>query len=228
MNRVLALVGGSALAGYTALQVLGRVAGSTAAERKAHRPGDDLVERPQTVTDHATTINAPASEIWPWLTQMGWHLGGWYTPEWVDRLLFPENWSSLHRLDPNLVRELDPGDTIPDGRPGTAYYVVEQVHPPHLLVLRSWTHIPPGWDDRFGVRIHWTWCFSLTELERGRTRVHLRVRGRTDPWWFTLMYVVTLVPADLVMATGMLRGLRERAEAGAPPEVSGRKPLPRV
>lgn len=158
----------------------------------------------------------------------------WLRPDRLHRGAGPEPGGWFHSgekegpLDPNLVRELEPGDTIPDGRPGTAYYLVEHVHPPHLLVLRSWTHIPPGWDDRFGVRIHWTWCFDLTEVERGRTRVHLRVRGRTDPRWFTLMYVVTLVPADLVMATGMLRGLRERAEAGAPPEVSGRMPLPWV
>lgn len=29
--------------------------------------------------DHATTIDAPPSAVWPWLIQMGWHQGGWYT-----------------------------------------------------------------------------------------------------------------------------------------------------
>ena len=47
-----------------------------------------------------------------------WHLGGYYTPEWVDRLLFPENWSSLEHLDPALLRDLRVGDTIPGGAPG--------------------------------------------------------------------------------------------------------------
>ena len=37
---------------------------------------------------------------------MGWHLGGWYIPEWVDRLLFPKNWPSLDHLDPALLRDL--------------------------------------------------------------------------------------------------------------------------
>lgn len=161
-------------------------------------------------------------EIWPWLTQMGWHLGGYYTPHCVDRLLFPDNWASLDRLDPRLARALQVGDVIPDGPPGTAYYVVEQVAPPHLLVLRSTTHLPPGWGERFGARFTWTWCFSLRELSDGRTRVHLRVRGRTHPWWLTATYVGLLVPADFVMATGMLRGLKKRAESGLPPAVSGR------
>ena len=60
------------------------------------------------MTDHAVTIDVASVDIWPWLTQMGWHLGAYYTPTWVDRLLFPDNWSSLDHLDPVLVRDLKP------------------------------------------------------------------------------------------------------------------------
>jgi hypothetical protein len=31
----------------------------------------------------AVTIEARAEEIWPWLSQMGWHLGGYFTPHCV-------------------------------------------------------------------------------------------------------------------------------------------------
>jgi hypothetical protein len=212
MGKVSWSLGLGAVAGYAALQVLGRRAGSTPDERHARRPGDQLVPSPQLVTDHAVTIAAPPAEIWPWLTQMGWHRAGYYTPEWVDRLLFPGNWPSHSRLDPSLVRELSVGDTIPDGPPGTAEYVVAEVDPPVLLVLRSTTHLPPSWDERYDARIVWTWCFTLTPQASG-TRVHLRVRGRMSPWWFAALYVATIVPADFVMARGMLRGLRARAEA---------------
>lgn len=201
---------GAAAGGYAALQVLGRRAGSTRDERTAKRAGDALVERPQMVTDHAVTIDAPPSAIWPWLTQMGWHRGGYYTPEWVDRWLFPANWPSADRLDPAFLRVLAPGDTIPDGAPGTAEYVVVTADEPHVLVLRSTTHIPPGWDERYGASIVWTWCFTLTPLDGG-TRLHLRVRGRMEPLWFAALYVATIVPADFVMARGMLRGLKARA-----------------
>lgn len=214
-----------AIAGYTALQLLGRRSGSTSKERAAAMTGDDLVCRPQMRTDHAVTINAPPAEVWPWLTQMGWHLGGWYTPPWVDQLLFPDNWAALNHLDPHLMRDLHVGDTIPDGPPGTAQYVVAQVEPPHRLVLHSTTHIPPGWDTRFGVEFAWTWSIHLTPLPEGRTRMHLRVRGRGRPWWFIGMYVAALIPADYVMATGMLRGLRRRVEAHPAPATSGRMPL---
>jgi hypothetical protein len=199
---------------YTALQILGRTAGSTRAERTEPCPGDDLVDRPQMVTNHAVTIAAPPEDIWPWLSQMGWHLGGYYTPEWVDRWLFPANWPSLDHLDPDLVRALVPGDTIPDGPPGTAEYVVVTAEEPHLLVLRSTTHIPPGWDETFDAQIVWTWCFTLTPTPVG-TRLHLRVRGRMHPWWFAALYVATIVPADFVMARGMLRGVKDRSEVAS-------------
>jgi hypothetical protein len=116
-------------AACTTLQVLGRRAGSWAEERAAQLPGDELVHDPQMVMNHGVTIQASPEEVWPWLSQMGWHLGGYYTPQWVDRLLFPENWESLARLDPQLVRDLQVGDVIPDGKPGTAFFRVARVQP---------------------------------------------------------------------------------------------------
>ena len=219
------MAGLSVVGAYGALQVLGRRAGSTAEECGAHLPGDELVANPQMVTNHATTIQVCPEDIWPWLSQMGWHLGGYYTPHWVDALLFPENWQSLDRLDPTLVRDLKVGDIIPDGKPGTAHYVVTQVDAPLLLLLTSSTHLPPGWDEKYDAKFTWSWCFKLTDLGDGSTRVHLRVRGHSSPWWFTALYVGALIPADYIMATGMLRGLKARAEQGAAPKPSGREPL---
>jgi hypothetical protein len=219
------LVLGSVLVGYGALQVLGRRAGSTAEERRMPMPGDEFVGEPYILTNHAISIEARPEEVWRWLTQMGWHLGGWYTPGWVDRLLFWQNWPSLDHLDPALLRTLGVGDTIPDGPPGTAEFVVVEVDAPYTLVLRSRTHLPPAWRDRFGAEIDWTWSFRLAELPGGRTRLQLRVRGRTAPRWLTATYLATMVPADFVMAGGMLRGIKRRAESGAPPRSSGRSPL---
>jgi hypothetical protein len=98
---------GVTLAAYAGLQVLGRVAGTTSAERRQRLPGDELVDSATIVTDHAIGIAGEPQQVWPWLTQLGWHLGGYYTPKWIDRLLFPGNWPSLDRLDP-----------APAGQPG--------------------------------------------------------------------------------------------------------------
>lgn len=233
MTRLLRYAAASACAGFAALQALGRRAGSTVAERREKLPGDDVVRHPQLRTDHAVTVDAAPDAVWPWLTQMGWHRGGYYTPRWVDRLLFPGNAPSLDLLDPRFVHDLAPGDIIPDGAAGTAWFVVQEVDAPHHLVLHSTTHLPPGWHERYGARIDWTWTFQLTEVLPGRTRLHLRVRARTAPWWLTLVYGATVVPADLVMGTGMLRGLKQRAEgltgasSGAGWRPRRRRPRPR-
>jgi hypothetical protein len=223
-----ATLAGAALLGYSALQVLGRTAGSTRDERRRPLDGDGVVTAPTMTTDHAVTIAAPPTDVWPWLTQVGWHLGGWYTPRWVDRLLFPDNWSSLDHLDPDLVRVLRIGDRIPDGPPGTAWFEIAIADAPRALVLHSTTHVPPGWTTRFGATIDWTWSFRLDpgQAPNGAetTRLHLRVRGRTSPWWLTAGYVAAIVPADYVMAVGMLRGIRRRAESRAPARSSGRTP----
>src|SRR5690349_6746662 len=176
---------GLTVAGYATLQLLGRRAGSTRAERRMTLPGDGAVRHPHAVTDHAITIEAPPEAVWPWLTQLGWHRAGFYTPRWVDRLLFPANQPSLDRLDPGLTRCLRPGDVIPDGPPGTAWYVVRQADSPRTLVLHSVTHVPAAWQRAVGAAIDWTWCYQLTPAPGGSTRLHVRARGRTEPWLLT-------------------------------------------
>jgi hypothetical protein len=99
------------------------------------------------------------------------------------------------------------------------------VDAPYALVLRSTTHLPPAWREKFGAEIDWTWSFRLTELPGGRTRLQLRVRGRTAPRWLTATYLATIIPADYVMAAGMLRGIKRRADSGGLLGSSGRAPL---
>jgi hypothetical protein len=210
-------------------QWLGRTAGSTRAERHRLLPGDELVLHPTVITNHAITIPASPERIWPWLVQMGWHRGGWYTPRWVDQLLFPANWPSANRLIPQLQRPLRIGDRIPDGPPGTAKFLVQHVKAPQLLVLHSTTHVPASWRMLLGASIDWVWAFALDEQAAG-TRLLLRTRARIRPKWLAATYVGGLVPADFLMASGMLNGIRHRVRrprvapvhppppTGAPPD----------
>jgi hypothetical protein len=190
--------------------------GATDGEVAAAMPGDELIPTPSFVATRAITIAAPPEHVWPWLVQMGWHRGGWYTPHWVDRLLFPANWPSATQLVPELLRPLQVGDRIPDGPPDTAWFAVERVDPPRLLVLHSTTHLPAGWRARLGAAIDWSWTFALADTGDAATRLLLRVRGSTRPWWLTAIYVAAVVPADYVMASGMLAGIRRRAAPAGP------------
>jgi hypothetical protein len=197
---------------YAALQWLGRTYGSTRQERDRGLPGDELTVNPMAVTTHTITINAPAAQIWPWLVQMGWHRGGWYTAEWVDRLLFPANGPSAERVIPEL-QHLAVGDRVPDGPPETeCEFVVAELEPNHHLVLHSANHLPPAWKRRFGAWIDWTWAFVLADLSNGRTRFIVRSRLRAGPRWVAAAYLLAIVPADFIMSRQMLHGIKARAE----------------
>ena len=182
--------------------------------------GDDLCTHPQIVTTHAITIDAPPAHVWPWLVQMGWGRGQWYTARWVDRLLFPANGPSAERIIPELHR-LKVGDRIPDGRPeAQCSFVVEQLVSDHHLVLHSREHLPSGWAERFGATIDLTWVFVLDDLHDGRARFIVRSRSRVGPLWVAALYVAAMVPADLVMSRQMLRGVTGPSErpTGVSPE----------
>lgn len=118
---------GAVALGEAALVCLGRTYGSIRKERATALPGDGIVSNPKVVTDHAITIDAPPSAVWPWLVQMGWGRGGWYTARWVDRLPFPANGPSADRIVPEL-QDIGIGTFIPDGAPHTECgLIVEEI-----------------------------------------------------------------------------------------------------
>jgi hypothetical protein len=207
-----ALVCGGAFA-YASLLWLGRSYGSCARERDSAMPGDGIVAQPQVTTDHAITIDAPPSCVWPWLVQMGWHRAGWYTARWVDRLLFPANWPSANRIIPEL-QHVGVGDFIPDGAPETQCgFIVEQLEADRVLVLHSTSHLPAAWRARHLASLDWSWAFLLSPVDDGRrTRIIFRSRWHTTPWWLTAAGRFGIVPADFIMSRDMLHGIKNRAE----------------
>src|SRR5262245_62118511 len=47
-------------------------------------PGDDLVPEAQASDTRGITIEAPPDRVWPWLVQMGYGRGGWYSVDQLD------------------------------------------------------------------------------------------------------------------------------------------------
>jgi hypothetical protein len=195
----------------TVLIDLGRTYGSTKEERTMTLPGDRIVSDPNVVTNHAITIETPPAAVWPWLVQMGWGRGGWYTARWVDQLLFPANGPSADRIMPEL-QDIGIGTFIPDGAPRTKCgLIVEGIDHERWLLLHSNSHLPMSWRAR--ATLDWSWAFVLTPLNEGRhTRFHFRSRWTTGPWSFTLGGWLGIVPADFIMSRDMLRGVKTRAE----------------
>ena len=60
--------------------------GVSDAEAFGSLPGDDIIPHPMVEWTRGVTVRTSAERVWPWLAQMGYGRGGWYTPEWVDLL----------------------------------------------------------------------------------------------------------------------------------------------
>jgi hypothetical protein len=90
-------------------------------------PGDDIIPDAPVSDTRAITVAAPPSAIWPWLVQMGFGRGGWYSYDAMDM-----KGSSADRILPEL-QELAVGDVVPTS-PGGGFEV-KAIEPGHALVL---------------------------------------------------------------------------------------------
>jgi hypothetical protein len=224
----------TAAAGAAAAAVLRRVArrsGVGDAEVAAALPGDEVIAEPMVVWDRGITINRPPEAVWQWLAQMGYGRAGYYTPEWLDRLADrwmwhdPDRVPSPWRIDPRLQR-IAVGDVIADGPCFAAYYRVVAAEPGRHLVLWSLRHPGRGravdpYDEAAlrrreaelragGVWLEFSWAFVLRPLGGG-TRLLVRCRGDVAPRAARLL-AVPLGLVDAYETTGMLRGIKARAE----------------
>ncbi len=89
-------------------------------------PGDELVPDAPISDTRGITIDAPPSAVWPWLVQMGFGRGGWYSYDQLDM-----RGRSAERILPEL-QHLEPGDILPTF-PGGGL-VVKTIEPGHALV----------------------------------------------------------------------------------------------
>ena len=212
----LTVAGAAMVAAAYLLHHIGRRSGATDEETDAVLPGDELVTHPLWESTRAITIGAPAEEVWPWIVQMGFpsHRAGWYTPHVLDRLTFGIQERSAEELRPEL-QQLELGDRVPDSADWSVYFTVAHVDAPHALVLHSTRHVIKP------IRtIDFSWAFVLRECEGGKTRLLIRARTRYTPGWARPFAELVVGPADFVNVSGMLRGIRARAERRAGGEVA--------
>jgi hypothetical protein len=197
---------GAIAAGIVLTRRLARRSGATDVEVYRVLPRDELVPHPRIETTRAITIRAPVAGVWPWVVQVGYHRGGWYTNARLDKLIWHIDNPSADHILPEF-QQLKVGDTVPDGPEGTARFTVKEIVPYHVLALldADGTHIP---------QTQFSWVFVLREMDADTTRLILRTHA-TYPlrWWTTLLAYLALGPADFLMAhVMMLRGIKQRVE----------------
>ena len=104
--------------------------GATGGEAARPMPGDDIAGPGARCTTRAVTIQAPASHVWPWLTQPGYGRAGWYSYDWRGNGGQP----GIGQIEPEW-QQVGPRDPV-RMMPGSAFDVV-QVEDGHYFVVRA-------------------------------------------------------------------------------------------
>jgi hypothetical protein len=205
--------------------------GAHPAELHRDLPGNGLIPEPTWTYTHAISIDAPASQVWPWIAQLGQEHGGFYSYERLENLVgcrirntdsIVEEWQHprvgdtvrLHPKAPPLhVAVVEPGRTLV--LHGAAADVAPSATAPRDPARPS---APAGPDN--------LWSFHL--FDDGPTRCRLVEHGRTvhgATLSERLFFGTSLIePIGFVMSREMLRAIRCRAEhewvAGTAPTTS--------
>jgi hypothetical protein len=170
--------------------------GATSEETRMSMPGDELVPQPVWECTRAVSIRAPATEVWPWLVQMGQGRGGLYTYDWLENLAGLDI-HSADRIIPEL-QHLEVGDSVGFSAEGEP--TVAAIEPDRFLALH--------------ISNNFSWVFVLKKLdERRTTRLILRSRIDANPrQLFALAYSLVVELPHFIMERRMLLGIKERAE----------------
>lgn len=189
--------------------------GATQADKQRTLPGDERVPNPIVLTTMAITINAAASEVWPWIAQLGQERGGMYSYELLENLARCQM-RNADRVVPEW--EMQVGDQMCMGPQG---YPVNQV----IALERGRWLLMAGADLKTGIAaplpqpgqtdyVNYTWVLYLDERPDGTTRLISRTRLDYAPrtFGFKLIWEVFTDPIGCVMTRKLLLTIKQRVE----------------
>ena len=196
--------------------------GATNREYGEPLPGDDLIADPDLTATRAITICAPASQVWPWIVQLGQGRGGFYSYDFLENLIGCDI-HSAGRIVPEW-QDLKPGDQVKLAP--QAGLAVAHLEPARSMVLRG--GVPMG---NTAPPYDFTWAFVLKNEPDGTTRLLVRERYAYMRPQARLL-VEPAAAVSFIMSQKMLRGIRDRAEnarrpsTGIRPQANGLGPRP--
>ena len=183
--------------------------GVDAATEARALPGDDLVASPRWTWTHGIEIEAPRSDVWPWIAQLGADRGGFYSYQWL------ENVAGCQLRNAESIHEgwtLEVGDAL----------VLHPKMPPLRVVAMERgrffvVQAPTDEAARLSGRpwAEGSWLFLVESLGEGRSRLISRYRSATSNDLATrLGFGSTLLePIGFAMDRRMLLGVKARVEA---------------
>jgi hypothetical protein len=173
--------------------------GATNEEKQARLPGDEIITGPSFAPTRAITIEATPEQIWPWIVQIGYGRGGFYSYDLLDNLgrpsaerILPE-WQSIEIGD--IAAPMSPFEDPPSE--ATSFRVAGYEENRWLL-----------WAQPVS-----TWVWSLDSVNQHQTRVITRVRCKYNwPHPQAVLSMLLMELADFPMMRKQLLGLKRRVE----------------
>ena len=180
--------------------------GATNDEVRRTLPGDEVTPPKPFRSTMATTIEARPEAIWPWLMQVGWSRGAFYSYNGIEALLGMD----LHnadRIHPEW-QNLQVGDTMWMSHPRLKYLFPETkantIDTNRVLVFAIYG--PEGTQGSPSG----AWSFILDPIDENSTRLISRLQVSTPSLVGKLIFYGFMEPAHYVMQQGMFKGLKKR------------------
>ncbi len=189
-----------ALAGVGAVYVAGRL--RPRGDDAEPLPGDELLPDAAIIETHETALTASTDAVWPWLVQMGYGRGGFYTFDLLERLVGVRI-VNADAINPDW-QDLSEGDCVHITE--DVSLAVARLEPGRCLVLSSDGGSAPA---ETGMGFDFSWAFVLAPT--GSDSCRLIVRERYLPRTPAAARMVRAArPVARLMTHGMLHGLRHR------------------
>jgi hypothetical protein len=194
--------------------------------------GDELVPEADFTETRAVDIDATPEQVWPWLLQLGYGRGGWYSYPMLERPWSPGGGPTSSSADSILeeFQDLAEGDLVPTSLAGG--FVVRALEPAETLVLYlddsmvreqieelaedapeeaadavAEMDMPP-----YSV----SWAFVLEDAPGGRTRLIERVRARAEKVSEGQRRAMPVLSFGVfALQRSQMLGIKSRAEAEA-------------
>jgi proline iminopeptidase len=192
--------------------------GATHEEVAGPYPGRELVPDGERSGAMAVTIDAPPEQVWPWLVQVGWARGGWYSWDHLDNAGRP----SAREIHPEW-QDTAVGDQLRYWVPGVGpmdAYSVAVLEPHRFLGLHGLSDLRGRTLDpeqpRPSAYLEGLWGFLLEELPGGRTRLVVSGYQAARPRWLgRLLFYWLFPPVVWIMQARMLSVLKRNVERAA-------------
>jgi hypothetical protein len=166
--------------------------GATTTEINMKFPINEFISPNRIVSTRAINIHVTKEKIWPWIAQTGQNRGGFNSYYWLENL-FAAKMTNAKSINPEWQNP-QLGDTVYYGK-NEGYAIVSLVKPNEYFSLGGW-------------------MFYLQTIDTANTKLIIRYPSMEvrQSKFAALYYYGLFEPLHFIMESGMMIGIKQRAE----------------